>query len=181
MIRKPTQQYRQADVTQSKLVTTKLILPAFSHTPTANDQVSSIAAEYECNNEVPFTIGMPLVKALRDNLTFTLAVRSADENGVTSRYVLKSTYNVTLLYPDYNGETINADAVLEIWTGAGIEDAAVLSAAVEIETNYQTSQYSDSAFTPTTPTDATLSATVFSAVTTGPTNPFSDPLILAGG
>lgn len=181
MVRTTNPQYRAEAVTQDQLVVTSTILPAFEHASVSNDETSSIAAEYPFNNDYPFTIGIPLSRTLRNNVTFALAVRSTNPAGVTERYVLKSNYNVTLLFPTYSGQTIHANAVLEVWTGAGVDTAAELESDVTLDTNYLTQTKSNMAVTQVTPTDTTLVATVFTEVSTGPTNPFYDPLVLTGG
>lgn len=181
MERTANPQYRLEAAEQSVLVITSTTLPAFEHESTSNDETSSIAAEYPFNNDHPFTIGLPLPRDLRNNVTFALAVRSVNADNMVERYVLKTNYNVTLLYPTYSGQTLHANAVLEVWTGAGVDTAAELEEDIILTTNYFTRSKANGNVTAIVPTDSTLEATVFTEVTTGATNPFSDPLLLAGG
>lgn len=178
MQRSATPQIDFARLNQLGPYRSSVILPAFEYAPTVQ-AISNIIAEYNLLNTSSITIGMPLADALTENDTFALAVRCQGPGNITQRYVLTPKIDLALLYPAYNGQTIYQDAVLEVWVRPENVYYAQLDEDVTIYTNILDRTTATEMFN-TAPTPVTLEATEFSAVTTGPTNPFSDPLELAG-
>lgn len=155
-------------------------LPAFTYTPTQY-RTATILAEFALTNTGPVSIGR-LPAALTDTQTFILAVRYLDENNDVIRYVLHHPDGLNLLYPNYNGQTLEASAVLEVWSNIQ-EVSAVLSTAVQIPINTLTfaSDIRNCYCLSITQNTITLVATEFDAVETGPCNPFCDCASLIGG
>lgn len=155
-------------------------LPAFTYTP-ATYQTASILAEYPLTNTGEISIGR-LPDELTDTETFILAVRYLDENSDGIRYVLHHPAGLSILYPNYDGQTIGASAVLEVWSNTQ-EVSAILATAVQIPINTLTfaSDIRNCYCLPVTQNTITLAATVFEAVETGPCNPFCDCATLIGG
>ena len=155
-----------------------VILPAFFYTPTQHTS-SYIIAEYFFMNTQSISIARPLDRILTENITFTLAVRCQGPGNVTLRYVLTRWDDLPLYYPDYNGHTLYQDAVLEVWVRAGSIYYAQLSEDVEIGTNI-VDRFLPGECINQQESPRVLVATEFSNHPTGPTNPFSDPAVLAG-
>lgn len=155
-----------------------VILPAFTLEP-IESTTSYIIAEFFLYNTASISIGYPLDDLLVDNDTFTLAVRCQGPGNVTLRYVLTPKEDLYLLYPEYNGHTIYQDGVLEVWVRAENVYYAQLASDVVIETNVLDRLTSQEYFN-TAPSRLTLSPTTFADTPTGPTNPFSDDMELAG-
>lgn len=155
-------------------------LPAFTYTPTQYS-TATILAEFALTNTGPVSIGR-LPEALTDTQTFILAVRYLDENNDVIRYVLHHPDGLSLLYPNYNGQTLQASAVLEVWSNIQ-EVSAILSTAVQIPVNTLTfaSDIRNCYCLSITQNTITLVATEFDAVETGPCNPFCDCAALIGG
>lgn len=155
-------------------------LPAFTYTP-SQYQTATILAEYPLTNTGKISIGrMP--DEIADNDTFILAVRYLDSNGDVIRYVLHHPAGINILYPSYDGQTLEASAVLEVWANTQ-EVSAVLAAAAQIPINTLTyaADFTNCYCLRITQNTMTLVAATFDAVETGPCNPFCDCTYLVGG
>lgn len=172
----PQKNYTELD--QKGPYVSAVILPEFSYEPVASP-TSYIIAEYNLLNTVSIVIGRPLDARLVDNDSFALAVRCQGPGNITLRYVLTPKEDLALLYPEYDGQTIYQDGVLEVWVRSANTTYAQLTSDVTIYTNVvdllQSGEWDNQEEDP-----LTLEATLFSEVTTGDTNPFSDPMLLAG-
>lgn len=155
-----------------------VILPSFNY-ETRESATSYIVAEYNLLNTSSITIARPLDDLLTDNDTFALAVRCQGPGNRTLRYVLTPKEDLALLYPEYNGQTIYQDGVLEVWVRSENAVTPQLAEDVTIYTNI-VDQLVENETHNREVAPTTLVATEFDEVVTGPTNPFSDPLVLAG-
>lgn len=89
-------------------------VPAFSYEH--SNVVAAIIAEAELGNADAVSIRLPLPEAVAENEAFALCARYT-ENSNTYRYVLyKPDWFDGILWPEYTGQKLGADAVLEIWT-----------------------------------------------------------------
>lgn len=94
-----------------------VVLPAFTVNNVDLASSSFIVTEFLFNNQTPFTIPRKLTPPANPN--FCLAIRSPSRNSDglhVQRYKLWSDIGEVLSFPSYEGQRLNPDAALEIWT-----------------------------------------------------------------
>lgn len=105
-----------------------LIIPAFAlSAPWVG--VSQLIAEFPIGNTMRnIALNLP-IGAWSDS--FVAAVRFVSTAGYAQRFVLWSDPNAVLWYPQYNGELLGANAVLEVWNNS-LSTTPKLSSAVRL-------------------------------------------------
>lgn len=102
-----------------------------ANTPSASTQIlwsSQLALDAR------FSLDTPIGDLADRPSTWQLAVMSEDEDGTVSRYVLVPPTTGEILWPRYEGQTLEADATLEIWSVAGQASAAVTQTVLTLGT-----------------------------------------------
>lgn len=102
-----------------------------ANTPSSSTQVlwSSQLAQ-----AARFSLDLPIGDLANRPSTWQLAIMSEDEDGTVSRYVLVPPRTGEILWPRYEGQTLEADATIEIWSVAGQASADVTETVLTLGT-----------------------------------------------
>lgn len=102
-----------------------------ANSPAASTQVLWSS---QLDREVQFSLDTPVGDLTNRPSTWQLAVMSEDEDGTVSRYVLVPPRTGEILWPRYEGQTLEANSTIEIWSVAGQASAVVTETVLTLGT-----------------------------------------------
>lgn len=102
-----------------------------ANTPSSSTQVLWSS---QLSRAVRFSFDTPIGDLANRPATWQLAVMSEDEDGTVSRYVLVPPRTGEILWPRYEGQTLESNATLEIWSVSGQASAAVTQTVLTLGT-----------------------------------------------
>lgn len=102
-----------------------------ANSPSASTQVLWSS---QLDREVQFSLDTPVGDLTDRPSTWQLAVMSEDEDGTVSRYVLVPPRTGEILWPRYEGQTLEANSTIEIWSVSGQASAVVTETVLTLGT-----------------------------------------------
>jgi len=93
-----------------------------ANTPSSSTQ---ILWSSQLDRDARFSLDTPVGDIANRPSTWQLAVMSEDEDGNVSRYILVPPRTGEILWPRYEGQTLEANATIEIWSVADQASAVV--------------------------------------------------------